>query len=204
MAITVPRAPSPRWGVIPPRVAFAATWTGITRTSSLLRAHAPDLPPLLPYALWLGTGVFAGCRVPLLGGGPSRCYLLNLCGGAWTRTPPRFCGAPARFFPQNLGLTFHARGSARCDSRHAGHCHDEPISGLQSCRDVQAPPLARPPGCSYRRSTKSSGQPGRVRHAKNVWLPTTRCGIATCLNWAIGTTGLAPVRLRPFRPLHAG
>src|SRR5881409_3000772 len=49
----------------------------------------------------------------------------------------------------------------------------------------------------------SSGQPGRLQHAKNVWLPTTNCGIATCLNRAIGTTGLAPVRLRPSRPLHA-
>jgi hypothetical protein len=77
------------------------------------------------------------------------------------------------------------------------------MSGLQSFLDVQAPPLARPPGCSYRRSTGSSGQPGRVRHAKNVWLPTTHCGIATCLNRAIGTTGLTPVRLRPSRPLHA-
>jgi len=87
--------------------------TGVTRPSSLLRAHAPDLPPLTPYALWLGTPVFAGCHVPLLGGGPSRCCLLNLCGGAWTRTPPRFFGALTRFFPKNLGLTIHATGSAR-------------------------------------------------------------------------------------------
>jgi hypothetical protein len=85
----------------------------ITRPSSLLRAHAPDLHPLASYARWLGTRVFAGGRVPLLGGGPSRCCLLNLWGGAWPRTPPRFCGAPARFFPQNFGLTLRARGSAR-------------------------------------------------------------------------------------------
>jgi len=25
--------------------------------------------------------------------------------GAWTRTPPRFSGALARFFPDNIGLT---------------------------------------------------------------------------------------------------
>ena len=36
-----------------------------------------------------------------------------------------------------------------------------------------------------------------------VWLPITDCGIATCLNRAIDTTGLSPARLRPFRPLHA-
>jgi hypothetical protein len=39
--------------------------------------------------------------------------------------------------------------------------------------------------------------------SQNVRLPVTHCGIATCLHRAIGTTGLAPVRLRPSRPLHA-
>ena len=113
MAIPVPRAPSPPWGVTPPRVAYAATETGVTRPCTLLRTHAPDLNPLTPYALWLGPCVFAGCRVPLLGGGPSRCYLLTRCGGAWTRTPPRLCGALTRFFPQSFGLTSRATGSAR-------------------------------------------------------------------------------------------
>jgi len=57
--------------------------------------------------------VFAGCCVPLLGDGPSRRYLLNLYMGAWTRTPPRFSGAFARFFPENIGLTSVLTGSAR-------------------------------------------------------------------------------------------
>ena len=187
----------PAEGCVPP------TSTGVTQSSSLLRAHAPDLTPLPAYALGLGPRVFAGCRMPLLGRGPSRCYLPNLCGGAWTRTPPRFYGALARFFPQNFGLTSRATGSARCNFRHDSNCHDEPISGLQSFLYVQALPLARPPDCSYRRGSESSGQPGRLHHAMNVWLPTTNCGIATCLNRAIGTTGLSPVRLRPSRPLHA-
>jgi hypothetical protein len=100
-------------GCYPAESRVPTTSASITRPSSLLRAHAPDLHPLTSYARRLGTRVFAGCRVPLLGRGPSRCYLLNLCGGAWTRTPPRFCGALTRFFPQNLGLTLRARGSAR-------------------------------------------------------------------------------------------
>jgi len=100
-------------GCYPAEGRVLTTSASITRPSSLLRAHAPDLYPLASYARWLGTRVFAGCRVPLLGGGPSRCSLLNLCGGAWTRTPPRFSGAPARFFPKNRGLTLRARGSAR-------------------------------------------------------------------------------------------
>lgn len=49
--------------------------------------------------------VLAGCYQSLLHIGPSRRYLLNLYLGAWTRTPPRFFGAFARFFPENIGLT---------------------------------------------------------------------------------------------------
>ena len=49
--------------------------------------------------------VFAGCCAPLLGVGHSRRYVLNLCIGAWTRTPLRFSGAFTRFFPENVGLT---------------------------------------------------------------------------------------------------
>ena len=71
-----PFAPSRRYLSGDRRPAVSA---GMIRPSSLLRAHAPDLNPLPAYALWLGPRVFAGCCVPLLGGGPSRCYLPNLC-----------------------------------------------------------------------------------------------------------------------------
>ena len=51
-------------------------------------------------------------------------------------------------------------------------------------------------------STASAiGQPDRLHHAMNVWLPYTNCGIATYPNRAIDMTGLSPARLRPFRPL---
>lgn len=113
MAITVPRTPSPLWSVIPQGVACPATSTGVTRSSSLIRAPAPDLHPLPAYVLWLGPRVLAGCRVPLLGGGPSRSDLPTRCGGGWTGTPPRFCSAHARFFPQDFGLTSPATRSAR-------------------------------------------------------------------------------------------
>ena len=113
MAITVPRAPSPPWGVTPPRVVCPRPrpalpgplrYYGLMRQTSTL--SRPTLCGLVRESLQV-----AVC--PLLGRGPSRCYLLNLSGGAWTRTPSRFCGARARFFPQNLGLTSRARGSAR-------------------------------------------------------------------------------------------
>jgi len=53
------------------------------------------------------------------------------------------------------------------------------ISGLQTFRNVQAPILARPPGCTYRCKTNPTRQPGRLHHAMDVWLPYTNCGIAT-------------------------
>src|SRR3989475_9080341 len=113
MAITVPRAPSPPWGVTPPRVVFSRprpALPGPRRSSGLMRQTSPLSRPTHDGLVRESLQV-AAC--PLLGRGPSRCYLLNLCGGAWTRTPPRFCGALTRFFPQNLGLTLRARGAAR-------------------------------------------------------------------------------------------
>ena len=37
---------------------------------------------------------------------------------------------------------------------------------------------------------------------RDVHSPTMSCGIATCLNRAIGTAGLSPAGWRPCRPLH--
>src|SRR5712691_625755 len=112
-AITVPRAPSPPWGVTPPRVVYPRprpALPGPHRYYGLMRQTSPLSRPTL---CGLVRESLQGAVCPLLGRGPSRCYLLNLCGGAWTRTPPRFCGAPTLFFPHNFGLTLHARGSAR-------------------------------------------------------------------------------------------
>ena len=41
--------------------------------------------------------VFAGCHRSLLEDAPSRCYLCNLCIGAWTLTP---CWCPYSFLPK--------------------------------------------------------------------------------------------------------
>jgi len=45
-------------------------------------------------------------------------------------------------------------------------------------------------------------RPGRLHHASPGWLHIPRCGIATCLNRATGTTGLSPAGLRPCRLLR--
>jgi len=145
--------------------------------------------------------VFAGCCVPLLEVDLSRCYLLNLYIGAWTRTPPHFPGALARFFPENIGLTLVKRGSARWNAHHNSNFHDGHhfrgcshsfMFRLPYLLDLQVAPTS---------TASAIGQPGRLHHAMNVWLPYTNRGIATYPNRAIDMAGLSPARLRPFRPL---
>ena len=74
------------------------------------------------------------------------------------------------------------------------------ISGLQSFRYVPAPPLARPPVCTYRRGLPPwAAGPYTPRYGRKVTLPN--CGIARRLNRATGAAGLPPARCRPCRPL---
>jgi hypothetical protein len=56
----------------------------------------------------------------------------------------------------------------------------EPFFGAAVIRYLQAPTLARPPDCTYR-TTRGSGQLGRLHHALPGQLPVPSCGIATCL-----------------------
>jgi hypothetical protein len=71
----VPRAPLPGTSVTHARVVSSTTSKGITPSSSLLRAHAPNqLPPpdfVIPH---LFPEVFAGCCEPLRGTDSSRRY----------------------------------------------------------------------------------------------------------------------------------
>jgi hypothetical protein len=69
-----------------PAVALTATWTSVTRPSSLRRTHAPILVPL-PTFIWVRLAIFAGCCEPLLQSGPSRRYSADLSSRAWTSTP---------------------------------------------------------------------------------------------------------------------
>ena len=108
----VPRAPLPRVGVTAARKACAAFWKGVTPSSSLIRAHAPDLLPSIRLRHGLARMVFAACCQPLLGTGPSRRYL---CQSFPTCLDPYSgCsqGARARCFPQDIGLPRVRTGSA--------------------------------------------------------------------------------------------
>jgi hypothetical protein len=181
----------PASGVTLCAMASRTTSEGVTPPSSLLRAHAPDQIPLADF-VFLIQRVFAGCRQSLLGDGPSRRYLRNPCMGAWAPTPGRLPGASTRFFPGSIGLTSESIGSARSVYRRKATSTTNLISGLQSFRYVQAPILARPPGCTYRSDDHRPRAAGPFTPRNGPAVTRRNCGIATCLNRAIGTAGLQP------------
>jgi hypothetical protein len=110
-----PSAQSPfaRSGCYPRRDGLKAAWRGVTPSSSLIRAHAPDHPPPRASGIPVARRVFAGCRQPLLVDGPSRHYLCDPCAGARTHTPPRSSAALIHSFTKDTGLTPRETGSAR-------------------------------------------------------------------------------------------
>ena len=108
----VPRAPLHRRGITASMEALNASWKRVTPSSSLVRAHAPDLLPSVRLRHGLARAVLAGCCQPLLGTGPSRRYL---CRSVPTCLDPYSgCsqGARARCFPQDIGLPRIRIGSA--------------------------------------------------------------------------------------------
>ncbi len=194
----MPRAPLPAQGVTSYGVLSRTTSEGVTLPSQLLCAHATDQNPPFDFAFRLFQKVFAGCRQPLLEVGPSQCYLRNSCIGAWTPTPQRPFGALSRFFPKGCDLTLQSRSSARyiivamqLQRRKNYEAAVIPLcSGSHTCQTPRLHPLLR--------TYISSGWPGLLRHAMNLWLPIMNRGIATCLNREIDTAGLSPAELRPY------
>jgi len=115
----VPRAPLPLRGVTSPGVTSSATSKGVTPSSSLVRAHAPDQNPPTDSDLDLLRWVLAGCYQPLLGDGPSRRYLCESFPWCLDPYPGGFCGALTRFFPQNIGLPRETTGRLTASLRSA-------------------------------------------------------------------------------------
>jgi hypothetical protein len=71
----VPRAPLRGAGATRTAATSRVAWRGVTLSSSLIRAHAPDHIPPTAFSLGLGPWVCAGCCQPRLRCGPSRRYL---------------------------------------------------------------------------------------------------------------------------------
>ena len=197
-----PSAQSPfaRSGRYPCRGGLKAAWRGVTPSSLLVRAHAPDHPPPRASARALCAGslqvvaspccemalpdVISAILAQVLGPLPRRvlgcaCPLLH----RGHRSHPTLDGFDARIYP------------------HTATSVGSPISRLQSFDYLRAPTLARPPGCSHRSSANAAGRPGLSHHASPGRLPGPGCGVATCSTRTISMAGLSPAGSRPCRPL---
>lgn len=155
----MPRAPLPVTSVTRVRVASSATSKGVTPSSSLVRAHAPNqLPPpgfVYPH---LFPAVLAGCYEPLLGTGSSRRYLCKSFPGCLSHDPVGLEGASACSFPYIIGLPQvppmgRLPESVRKETS-CGGCFE-----IVAIPYVQASWFARHPGLPYRCVQKAAGQP---------------------------------------------
>ena len=151
------------WHPVPPRRALPL----LPRSYGLMRRSQI----LYSASLSLFLVVSAGCCQPLLEEGPSRRYLCIPCAGAWSHTPRCHLCALARFLQRCNGLAQGARGSAHRILPAKQLQRDVQISRLQSFHDVQAPTLARPPGCSHRRSLPLGGRAVYAAHTPVGYLP---------------------------------
>ena len=168
-----PRAQSPfaRWRCyLHRRNVSRITSEGVTPPSSLLRAHAPDQNPPALFGLPYWTGP---CRLLPVPAGRWSFPTLSLqsvhrCLDPYPGTP-LWCICP--FLPRELQP--HPCCTEFGASILPPQCNfnDDPITGRQSFRYVQAPMLASPPGCTYRADSVAYEQPGRLRHAMDWKLP---------------------------------
>jgi hypothetical protein len=175
----VPRAPLPAVGVTHGGKTSCILSEGITPPSSLLRTHVSNHLPPADFGNLLFRPVFAGCCQPLLGVGPSRRYLRSLSEDAWTPTPSRSWRLRPFVRPSSsvrtLRIAGHrprpsGTGSARRSSSLPCNFDRGRFSGLQSFANVQAPSLARPPGCSHRCDQRRAAGPFTSRNAHGVTL----------------------------------
>ena len=125
----MPRAPLPVTSVTHDRAASSTTSKGITPSSSLLRAHAPNqFPPLEFVYPHLSPEVLAGCCEPLLGTGSSRHYLCKSFPGCLSHDPAGVVGCICLFLPlQSRPSPSPAYGSAS-PNRPAKRLHAAGVS----------------------------------------------------------------------------
>jgi len=144
---------------------------GATPPSSLLRTHAPDQCPPLPFGFPYSTGLRRLLPVPA-GYWPFPTLSLQSLHRCLDPYPgmPLWCSHP--FLPREL------QPQPRCTDFGASsippqcNFNDDLVSRRQSFRYVQAPMVVSPPGCTYRTGSLSCGQPGRLRHAMDWKSPS--------------------------------
>jgi len=156
----VPRAPLPTTSVTHDGVVSSTTSKGVTPSSSLLRAHAPNqFSPLEFVYPHLSPEVRAGCCEPLLETGSSRRYLCKCFPRCLSHGSRRVAGCVRLFLPLHLRPSpSPAHGSAFPESPRketsCGGCFE-----IVAIPYVQASWFARHPGLPYRCADKAAGQP---------------------------------------------
>jgi hypothetical protein len=122
--------------------------------------------------------VFAGCCQPLLEDGPSRRYLHSLCKGAWTHTPPRsrgsvrLCAPPPRLGHWNHRTSASPRGLIELGTRNDPCNATSTGGGFRDCSHSLMFRLLYSLGLPVAPTAVTrTGQPGRLHHAMNMWLP---------------------------------
>jgi hypothetical protein len=172
----VPRASLPASGVTSGGEMSRISSEGVTPPSSLISTHAPDQTPPADF----------GC--PYFGRSSqvavSPCWKMALpdvistvCVKALGPVPRRVPGIQSVCAPfllgQGTGIPGHrpryqsdtlGTRNIPCNATSTGGC----LSGLQSFTNVQAPLLARPPGCTYRCDTHRAARPFTSRNEHGV------------------------------------
>ena len=184
-------------GGYPSRSRLQAAWAGITRPSSLLRTHAPDLDAPRAFALARSLGLRRLLRAPAANR-PFPTLSLQSLSRCLDPYPTAISRCTCSFLSgrHRPHLTKDRFGSLDypCMATSAGR-H---ISGLQSFTHVQAPRLARPPGCS-RRFLRRAARPFTPRISRLVTCPELRYRYVC--ERTIHTAGLSPAGLQPCRLL---
>ena len=184
-------------GYYPSRSRLQAAWVGVTRPSSLLRTHAPDLDAPWAFALARSLGLRRLLRAPAANR-PFPTLSLQSLSRRLDPYPTAISRCTCSFLPERHRphLTKDRFGSLDypCMATSAGR-H---ISGLQSFTHVQAPRLARPPGCS-RRFLRRAARPFTPRISRLVTCPELRYRYVC--ERTIHTAGLSPAGLQPCRLL---
>ena len=190
-----PSAQSPfaRSGRYPRRGGLKAAWRGVTPSSSLVRAHAPDHHP--PRASGMTRCARGLCRLSPVPAGRWPFPTLSLrplcrCSDPY---PAALLGCTCPFLdrghrPHPTGNGFGARIYP-----HMAASVGSRISWLQSFDHLRAPALARPPGCSdrgacapgrqaFHTTHRPAGYPNRdvaslhARHGQLAWLDFHQLG----------------------------
>jgi hypothetical protein len=195
----VPRAPLPGTGVTRAGAASRAAWRGVTPSSSLIRAHAPDHPPPRASALALRAGslqvvaspcwemalpdIISATLVQVLGPIPRRAPRLHL-----SASSPRTPASP------------HGKRVRRADLSPHGSFRGEPYFVAAVIRSPSGS-CTRSASRLLRPQRASAGPPGLSHHASPGRLPGPGCGVASRPTWTTDVAGLSPAGSQPCRLL---